>query len=225
MKHISSFRRGLLLLGLLATGGLTARAQTGGVGIGTTAPDASAALDIVSSTKGALLPRVADATALASPATGLLVFQTGNPAGFYYNAGTATTPNWQQLATGAGTAITATNGLTKTGSALGLGGTLTGNTTLGLGGFNLGLTGGKVGIGTTSPNGLFEVGVSTPTIVLSVDQQNTFSNASINNVVSYWQSFTAGVSGPLDQVVVYDVTFDNRAGSPQLPSGALLTVY
>jgi hypothetical protein len=64
------------LLGLagtlaLAATAATAQAQTG-VGIGTSAPDVSAALDIVSS-KGALLPRVADATAIATPATGLLV--------------------------------------------------------------------------------------------------------------------------------------------------------
>ena len=65
---------------------------TGSVGIGTTAPDVSAALDIVSSSKGALLPRVADATALATPATGLLVFQTGGTPGFYYNAGTLAAP-------------------------------------------------------------------------------------------------------------------------------------
>ena len=67
---------------------LAAVAQTLGVGIGTTAPDASAALDIVSSSKGAPLPRVAAATALATPATGLLVFQTNSPASFYYNAAT-----------------------------------------------------------------------------------------------------------------------------------------
>jgi hypothetical protein len=76
-----------------------AQAQSGGVGIGTTAPDASAALDIVSSSKGLLLPRVAAATSIASPAPGLLVYQTGVPAGFYYNAGTAAAPSWQQLAT------------------------------------------------------------------------------------------------------------------------------
>ena len=99
MKCFFLSQRGLLLLALLATSGLTARAQ--GVGIGTTAPDASAALDIVSSAKGVLLPRVADATAIATPATGLLVFQTGGSAGFYYNAGTAAAPAWQPLASGA----------------------------------------------------------------------------------------------------------------------------
>ncbi|UOQ69301.1 hypothetical protein [Hymenobacter volaticus] len=68
---------------------LAAQAQNG-VGIGTTAPDASAALDIVSSAKGALLPRLtaAQRTAITRPATGLLVFQTDGPAGFYFNRGT-----------------------------------------------------------------------------------------------------------------------------------------
>ena len=75
-----------------------AQAQTtGSVGIGTTAPDASAALDIVSTSKGLLLPRVAAATAIASPAPGLLVYQTGGPAGFYYNSGTAAAPAWLRL--------------------------------------------------------------------------------------------------------------------------------
>ena len=141
----------LVLGGLLATVPLAALAQTGGVGIGTTAPDVSAALDIVSSTKGALLPRVADATALATPATGLLVFQTNAPAGFYYNAGTPAAPNWQRLSTAAAT--TASNGLTKTGNDVALGGTLTQATTIAQAGFNLNLAGtGNVGIGTgTSP--------------------------------------------------------------------------
>ena len=74
-----------------------AQAQTPGVGIGTTAPDVSAALDIVSTTKGALLPRVANAAAIASPATGLLVFQTGGTPGFYYNAGTPAAPTGSLL--------------------------------------------------------------------------------------------------------------------------------
>ncbi|TGE24309.1 hypothetical protein E5K00_03585 [Hymenobacter aquaticus] len=90
----------LAALTLLAAPRLAhAQNQTGSVGIGTTAPDASAALDIVSSSKGLLLPRVVAAAGIASPAPGLLVYQTGAPAGFYYNAGTAAAPSWQQLAT------------------------------------------------------------------------------------------------------------------------------
>ncbi|MEC5173366.1 hypothetical protein [Chryseobacterium nepalense] len=52
------------------------------VGIGTTTPDASAALDISSTNKGILIPRVAltsitDVTTISSPTTGLMVYNTG----------------------------------------------------------------------------------------------------------------------------------------------------
>ncbi len=145
------YRALALGLTLAVLSGGPAFAQSG-VGIGTTAPDASAALDIVSSTKGALLPRVVAATAIATPATGLLVFQTGAPAGFYYNAGTPGAPNWQQIATAAGAAVTASNGLTKTGSDVALGGALTADTDVGLAGRNLTFSGaGNVGIGTGTP--------------------------------------------------------------------------
>jgi hypothetical protein len=103
MRHVFSFGRSLAALLLLAAAPAVAQAQTGSVGIGTTAPDASAALDIVSTSKGLLLPRVAAATGIASPAPGLLVYQTGSPAGFYYNSGTAAAPAWQQLATAGST--------------------------------------------------------------------------------------------------------------------------
>jgi hypothetical protein len=48
------------------------------VGIGTASPNASAILDLSSSTKGLLIPRMATAqrTGIATPATGLLVFDT-----------------------------------------------------------------------------------------------------------------------------------------------------
>ena len=61
------------------------------VGIGTTSPNASAALDVSSTTKGILLPTMTQTqrNAIATPATGLLVFQTDNTAGFYYYNGTA----------------------------------------------------------------------------------------------------------------------------------------
>ncbi|MGC6480120.1 MAG: tail fiber domain-containing protein [Flavobacteriaceae bacterium] len=60
------------------------------VGIGTNSPDASAALEIVatSNNKGILIPRLTEAqrNAIASPATGLLIYQTDNTPGLYnYN--------------------------------------------------------------------------------------------------------------------------------------------
>ena len=48
------------------------------VGIGTTTPDASSALDITSTTGGLLVPRMtaAERDAITSAATGLMIYQT-----------------------------------------------------------------------------------------------------------------------------------------------------
>ena len=53
------------------------------VGIGTTTPNASAKLDVTSTNKGFLPPRVtltgtADVTTIVSPATGLFVYNTAS---------------------------------------------------------------------------------------------------------------------------------------------------
>ena len=61
------------------------------VGVGTTTPNASSALDITSTTKGLLIPRMeeGDRIAIDTPATGLMVFQTDGAAGFYYYNGSS----------------------------------------------------------------------------------------------------------------------------------------
>lgn len=88
----------LFLIFLLATPVI---AQTG---IGTTTPHASAKLDVTATNKGFLPPRVTltsstDASTIASPATGLLVYNTGTNAGlragYYYWNGT----DWTTIAT------------------------------------------------------------------------------------------------------------------------------
>ena len=75
-------------------------AQTG-VRIAGTAgtADNSAMLDVISSTKGVLIPRMLESerTAISSPATGLIVYQTNNSKGIYYFDGAV----WVQLAAGA----------------------------------------------------------------------------------------------------------------------------
>jgi hypothetical protein len=57
------------------------------VGIGTTTPNASAQLDVSSSTKGMLIPRMTDAekNAIVAPAQGLMVFNTSTNSFQYYN--------------------------------------------------------------------------------------------------------------------------------------------
>lgn len=104
------------------------------VGIGTTNPDASSALDISSLDSGLLIPRVSlvnttnGTTPIASPATSLLVWNTnnsvvgGNGVGYYYWSGAV----WEPLST---STITANNGLTLTGNTVQLGGSLLGSVT------------------------------------------------------------------------------------------------
>jgi hypothetical protein len=65
-------------------------------------PDPSAILETQDTARGVLMPRVnlqssTDGLTISSPATSLMVFNTGTvlaPAGFYYNAGTPQAPQW-----------------------------------------------------------------------------------------------------------------------------------
>ena len=65
--------------------------SSGAAGIGTTTPDASSKLEIVSTTKGILIPRMTltQRNAIAKPATSLLIYQTNSTPGFYYYTGSA----------------------------------------------------------------------------------------------------------------------------------------
>ncbi|MCU0375266.1 MAG: tail fiber domain-containing protein [Chitinophagaceae bacterium] len=76
---------------------LSAKAQN--VGIGTATPQASAMLDVSSTSKGLLIPRMTEnqKNQIASPATGLLIWQTDGTPGFYYNGGTPQGPKWYML--------------------------------------------------------------------------------------------------------------------------------
>ncbi len=64
---------------------------SGEVGIGTSSPSASALLDVTSTNKGILIPRMtaSQKNAISSPTTGLLIFQTDAPVGFYYYNGSS----------------------------------------------------------------------------------------------------------------------------------------
>jgi hypothetical protein len=133
------------LLALLLAGSFAAHAQTGGVGIGTTTPAASAALDITSTTKGLLLPRLtlAQRTALtnsntAPPVAGLVIYQSDNTPGLYAYDGTG----WVRLgADGLGSHVATQNLDLGPYQLVGNGGTA---------GLAIG-SGGNVGVGTTSP--------------------------------------------------------------------------
>ena len=78
---------------------------------------------------------------------------------------------WQATANGGNIPTTASNGLSKTGSSVGLGGTLAGATDVATGGFNLTFSGtGKIGIGMTTPNAPLQ-----------------FSNTLVNRKIVLWE--------------------------------------
>lgn len=123
---------------LLVLFSITAEAQ---VGVGTITPDPSAQLDVTSSSKGLLVPRMSfsDRNLIGSPATGLLIYQTNNTPGFYYYNGSA----WVPFISDAGSAIipfasglpvvmtTIAGGLAGTSSLVGFGSSATGVSVLG----------------------------------------------------------------------------------------------
>lgn len=84
----------LLLFFLFLT--LTGNAQ---IGIGTIVPNTSSVLDITSTTKGLLTPRMTSVqrNAITTPADGLMVYDTDLKVFYYYSAGTAT---WLPIVSG-----------------------------------------------------------------------------------------------------------------------------
>jgi hypothetical protein len=107
----------ILIYSLFISSALLAQ-EVKNVGIGTTAPDQSAVLDIQSVNKGLLIPRLTEAqmNTIVNPAKGLLVFKTevANSGFFFYNG-----EKWSPLTNGGANAIATgdVNGWSLTGNA------------------------------------------------------------------------------------------------------------
>lgn len=143
------------------------------VGIGTNTPNASAALDVTSTNHGMLIPRMTQAQklAIASPATGLLIYQTDNVSGFWFYNGVT----WMPFSGGNSWNLLGNTGTNPTTNKLGT----TDNQSLVLKANNNEvlriLPNGNVGVGTISPDAkLHIVG---------------------NNVFNYVQDFTSIATG------------------------------
>ncbi len=91
MKFLNLTFATALVLGLAS---YNAQAQNLAVNNDGSSADASAILDVKSTAKGMLIPRMTQTqrNAIATPATGLLIYQTDNTIGFYYYNGTVWTP-------------------------------------------------------------------------------------------------------------------------------------
>jgi endosialidase-like protein len=181
-----------------------------------TSADASAILDVTSTEKGLLIPRMTatQLAAISSPATGLLVYQTDGTTGFYYNAGTTSSPNWLQLSSTLIEQIGDADSDTKiqveeTADEDKIRFDVAGNEAMVID------ADGSIGVGTSSPAGVFDV--STLQYGVSVvDVQQTGEGNSFYPATSHWQSFVPGVTGKLTRI---DVSAHNS------PYGCTLKIY
>jgi hypothetical protein len=89
----SPIRQAGILAVTIFTATLSANAQ--GIGIGTATPAASAMLDVQSTTRGLLIPRMTTAqrNSILNPAVGLMIFDTNRNSFWLYQA-----TGWQELA-------------------------------------------------------------------------------------------------------------------------------
>ena len=206
MKKISL----IILIGLFA---FSPQIYSQNVSINSTGslPDASAMLDISSTTSGFLLPRMTTAqqNAIASPATGLLIYNT-TTGYFMVNTGTPGSPVWTPLA------------FNNTGwSLLGNSGTVDGTNFLGTTNnvpLNFKVNNQKAGrIDNTNANTFFgyQAGNSNTTGI-----QNTFigQRSGYNNLDGYWNTFvgdSAGystTSGYRNTSIGYQSLYNNTTG-------------
>jgi hypothetical protein len=168
------------------------------VGINTTIPDGSAQLDIVSTSAGLLIPRMTaqQRLAIVAPAKGLLVFQTDNSSGLYFNDGNSLVADWKQVGAGNDAWNIAGNSLTATG----LLGTLSNNhidlisnnevrgRLSNLGEFVIGAT------NTVVPGDLFGV-VSNATFPFAVNGYSAFNGAGVYGSILGGNTIFPGVQG------------------------------
>ena len=127
--------------------GMQTFAQNNNVGIGTLTPNASSMLDVVSTNKGVLIPRMntVQMTAIAAPANGLLVYNTDSSCFCYYKINI-----WMSLCNEGGVGATGPTGATGANGAAGATGPTGAAGTNGSAGAN-GATGSN---GTNGTNGI-----------------------------------------------------------------------
>ncbi|GAB2944755.1 hypothetical protein GCM10027048_07090 [Hymenobacter coalescens] len=189
-------------------------AQGVGIGIGNAAPAPTAVLEVASTTKGMLVPRLTSAQrmAISSPALGLLVYQTdGAQPGFYYNASATATANWLWLPdkASAGDNLgdhTATAGLKLAGHTLSNNGT---------GGISVTDAGHVTVTGNSSVTGALSVGTSAAASTAALEISSTSKGLLFPRMT---QAQRTGIASPAEGLVVYQT--DGTPGLYQRLSNA-----
>lgn len=99
--------KSLIFISLIALSSHVSFSQSVGINTDGSAPDPSAQLDIKSTSKGLLIPRMttAERTGVANPAVGLLVYDNETASFWYYK-----TIGWTELITGSGAGYWSANG-------------------------------------------------------------------------------------------------------------------
>lgn len=179
------------------------------VGIGTNTPDNSAMLEIESTEKGVLIPRMleTDRLAIVTPSDALLVYQTDQDEGFYFYDGTA----WQKLANitqasySAGSDIDITNNIVSNTAP---DQTVSLNET------------GNISISGTYPNFNIDVPFYNNGTGINI-AGNTISNSAPDQVVSISGSGATSVSGSYPNFTIASTDSDNQTLSL---SGSTLSI-
>ncbi|PHS05818.1 MAG: hypothetical protein COA88_11700 [Kordia sp.] len=168
------------------------------VGIGTTTPHVSTVLDIASTTAGLVIPRMTQVqkNAIASPVTGLLIYQTNGTTGFYYYNGTA----WVTFGGGSGWSLTGDAGTTP---ATNIVGTIDAQDVRIIANNNEAVrlsTSGFVGIGTSNPTVKLHISGTAPVLRLEDGNQavNKVLTSDANGNVSWEVAPSVLTSGDLD---------------------------
>ncbi len=196
------------------------------VGIGTSSPNSKAVLDLTSTTKGLLVPRMlaSEKTAISSPATGLLIYQTDGTAGFYYYTGSALilissellsktegTNFTSSLLVGHKTASGISNANNNTGIGIdALSSLTTGDENAGVGFTALGSnTGGNY----NTANGAYALGLNTNgSNNVAVGNSSLYNNATSDNVAVGYKSLFTNTSGSSHVAIGANALKSNTVG-------------
>ena len=184
------------------------------VGIGTATPNSSAQLDISSTTKGLLVPRMTavQKTAIASPATGLLVYLIDSATGFYYYSGTA----WIQINSGV---LSGGNYVDLTTNQV-INGTKTFNGDASIHTLTVGLGGGNINTNTAiGVNALAKNTTGNQNTATGYQAQDSNTTGNYNTANGYQALFTNTV-GNDNTAHGYQALFSNTSGSSNTATGS-----